>query len=189
MLELLSWLLSIYSRPTKLHGVCFGDILRFDCSDHFKHMFGLFSWTISIKRWPIQLHRLCLRGVRCTQRFNLMRSLQFWILSTKLRSVNLLELRRWKILERYRGDFVDRLYRLFGWDIFKFFWCRQLYRLFCWDLQRYVRHHMLKLRPWILSVKSRPSKLYGVCFGDLLLFISCGRVYHMHKLQHWIFPA
>jgi len=51
MLELLSWLLSIYSRPTKLHGVCFGDILRFDCSDHFKHMFGLYSWLLSIKRW------------------------------------------------------------------------------------------------------------------------------------------
>jgi len=31
--------------------VCFGDILRFDCSDHFKHMFGLYSWLLSIKRW------------------------------------------------------------------------------------------------------------------------------------------
>jgi len=48
---------------------------------------------------------------------------------------------------------------------------------------------MLELLSWLLPISYRPSKLYGVCFGDLLLFISCDRVYHMHKLQRWILPA
>ena len=58
MLELLSWLLSIYFRPTKLHGVCFGDLFYCLSSYRFQHVHKLQRWFLPAKLKSVKLYRL-----------------------------------------------------------------------------------------------------------------------------------